>query len=753
MEKIFEIPEIIGNKTAKSKPEKTIAEHTMDLAKEAERLLDYGYIKSTEYKKIHQLLLLACKYHDYGKVGKYFQDRMKTNGKFQSDVEIPHNILSLLFINPDSEEFADEDFYKVAYAVLNHHKYGEERTIIAERREDILNNIEEFNNYIYPDNLKRRKMDQIYEYAENPEVILLKGYLHRCDYSASAGFPVEYPNDFLTDKLIKTMENWRKKSSDAHWNKMQEYVIKNQNKNIILTAQTGMGKTEAGLLWIGDTKGFFILPLRTAINAMYKRIREEILGSDSKIEEQLGLLHSETLEKYDEIENGDIDIFTYRDKTRKLCMPLTISTLDQLFDFVFKYSGYEMKLTTLAYSKIVIDEIQMYSAELLAYLIWGCKMVHDLGGRLMIMTATLAPFIKDLLMQYVFSKKDVVVLSFADEDKIRHNVKVIQEKIRAADICEKFYDNSGIGKSNKILVVCNTVKKAQKIYRDLEDMGIDTNVLHIFHNKFLKKDKKDLEEQILAFGKTYEDNNHKKVMNGTGIWISTSMVEASLDIDFDYLFTELMDLNSFFQRLGRVNRKGIKAVDEYNCFVYTRIDENILQRGECGFVDETMYQLSKEALEKFDGKMSELKKLKMLDETFTTEKVLQCSYMEKVNRTLAFLQYIRVDEFKKEESCLRNIFSYTIIPRNTYDENKQEIETFAEELKKKNDYKSKWNALKKLQGYTLEIEPYYYRKLISRDDIVFKVKGMDEIHILNCEYGKLGFEPERSKTENSGIMW
>ena len=199
-------------------------------------------------------------------------------------------------------------------------------------------------------------MDRIYEYAENPEVILLKGYLHRCDYSASAGFPVEYPNDFLTDKLIKTMENWRKKSSDAHWNKMQEYVIKNQNKNIILTAQTGMGKTEAGLLWIGDTKGFFILPLRTAINAMYKRIREEILGSDSKIEEQLGLLHSETLEKYDEIENGDIDIFTYRDKTRKLCMPLTISTLDQLFDFVFKYSGYEMKLTTLAYSKIVIDE-------------------------------------------------------------------------------------------------------------------------------------------------------------------------------------------------------------------------------------------------------------------------------------------------------------------------------------------------------------------------------------------------------------
>ena len=34
-----------------------------------------------------------------------------------------------------------------------------------------------------------------------------------------------------------------------------------------------MGKTEAGLLWLGNHKGFFILPLRTAINAIYARIK------------------------------------------------------------------------------------------------------------------------------------------------------------------------------------------------------------------------------------------------------------------------------------------------------------------------------------------------------------------------------------------------------------------------------------------------------------------------------------------------
>lgn len=34
------------------------------------------------------------------------------------------------------------------------------------------------------------------------------------------------------------------------------------------------------------------------------------------------------------------------------------------------------------------------------------------------------------------------------------------------------------------------------------------------------------------------------------IWISTQIVEASLDIDYDYLFTELSTADSLFQRMG-----------------------------------------------------------------------------------------------------------------------------------------------------------------------------------------------------------
>ena len=61
------------------------------------------------------------------------------------------------------------------------------------------------------------------------------------------------------------------------------------------------------------------------------------------------------------------------------------------------------------------------------------------------------------------------------------------------------------------------------------------------------------------------------------IWVSTSIVEASLDIDFDYVFTELMDLLSVFQRMGRCNRKGAKAIKEYNSFIYTEKQGNAMK--------------------------------------------------------------------------------------------------------------------------------------------------------------------------------
>ena len=72
---------------------------------------------------------------------------------------------------------------------------------------------------------------------------------------------------------------------------MQKFAKDNTDNNIILIGSTGLGKTEASLLWIGNNKGFYVLPLKTAINAMYRRIKNNFFPDDYN--ENLGLLHGE----------------------------------------------------------------------------------------------------------------------------------------------------------------------------------------------------------------------------------------------------------------------------------------------------------------------------------------------------------------------------------------------------------------------------------------------------------------------------
>lgn len=52
----------------------------------------------------------------------------------------------------------------------------------------------------------------------------------------------------------------------------QEYMKANSDKNVVMIAPTGSGKTEAALLWLNGDKGFYTLPLRVSANAIYERL-------------------------------------------------------------------------------------------------------------------------------------------------------------------------------------------------------------------------------------------------------------------------------------------------------------------------------------------------------------------------------------------------------------------------------------------------------------------------------------------------
>lgn len=745
-----DIKELIEKSFAKSDKE-TIREHTDKLLKRAEELNKYYKID----KEIFELLKIACEYHDYGKVNEEFQKRINDNidgkhTKFDPLIEIPHNFLSIFFLDRACFQ-SDDDYYSVFYAILYHH-YRSDNTIavMLKERKDFL--YEKARCYSDIQLKKRDIIINCNKQACTHKTIMIKGLLHRCDYSASAGTEVEYPNDFLENSMNKLMNTWKKDNPNSEWNDLQKYCMKNSDSNIIITAPTGMGKTEAGLLWNRNSKMFYILPLRTAINSIFNRICKKIL-ENKNIEERLALLHSDNIAYLSkDRDNDNINLFEYRTNARQLALPLTISTPDQIFDFVFKNAGYEMKLATASFSKIIIDEIQAYDSTMLAYIIYGIHLIMDNGGKVAILTATLPEFVKNHLVcekkqngsenedkKYDFKYKD-----FSD-NSIRHNMQVIEDSISVNDILCKYNENIKLNRSNKILVICNTVKKAQEIYDNLKSKSENPELIKLLHAKFTKIDRKKHEDEIMKDGATYNDDgvtfNKKNI-----IWVATQVVEASLDIDFDYLFTELSELSGLFQRFGRVNRKGKKDTTETNCFVYTKIDNGLLQydNSNKGFIDENLYKLSCNALSDYNGTISENDKTKLINETFTSDNMKTSYYERNYNDTYDWLRSLSLDNLDQNavNKKLRNIISYPIIPQSIYEENKEIIDNALNEFNKDFEMsknKDEWWLKKQkskqiITDFTVNVG--YYEgindsKLVS---LMIEIGNNQIVRVLKCNY-------------------
>ncbi|WP_353933495.1 CRISPR-associated helicase Cas3' [Fusobacterium necrophorum] len=627
-----------------AKPNKTIEEHNQDLQCARELLWKLGYIKSQEENKIvHE----AIEHHDLGKKNEYFQRRVlsQKKKKFNPEMEVEHNVLSIYMINP--KNYSKEEYESILYAVLFHHHYSDVVVTIDERKKDIARLLEGFSSYRLPMGFKIANLHTL----KNQKLL---GFLMKCDYAASGNYQIEYPNDFLEEKL----ERWRTSHSGFSWNPLQEFCYEYRMENIIAIADTGMGKTEAALRWIGNDKAFFTLPIRTAINAIYDRVSRDILHYEN-LEERLSLLHSSALEYYAKnLKDHELDIFDYHHRGKHLSLPLTICTADQIFNFVLKYKGYEMKLATLSYSKIVLDEIQMYDPNLLAAIILGMKTILELGGKIGIVTATFPPIVEYLMKKEIpdFSFQKEV---FTSEDKIRHHVLTYEKRMGVDEITELFLKNRALGKSNKILVVCNTIKDAQKLYEHLLEKEELKEALFMLHSRFIKEDRAKKEKEILSFGKTD--------YIGEGIWISTQLVEASLDIDFDYLFTELQDLSSLFQRFGRCNRKGTKSVEEANCFVYLETEEGYLKEKDSsyGFIDKVLHTLSKEALIGYHGQISEKRKMKLVEEYLSYEKLENSSFLDEFEKAIKEYKNV-LNVIKTKLVILQDYEIFKILPSSPF---------------------------------------------------------------------------------------
>ena len=695
---------------AKSNPIETLKEHTKNLLNNLQ--LIKKYYKNTiersvdeEFKEIFwDLLEITSIYHDAGKIYPRFQyevrKRIETEDKefwerFKNMPKIPHNYVSPIFL---SKRYFLEKFGKLAKpsytlvvnAVAYHHERDVNFSLTSDDMRNLLKENETFLlevanaelgitadgfNYAYSKKIPPKRIEESYKYYKT--YIMLKGLLHRLDHSSSAYVKIEIPSKTpLPEKTVYYIKN----VINAQPREFQKECQRLQSKNAVIVASTGMGKTEGALIWSAGDKTFYTLPIRVSLNALFERVYEKMQFKEA------GLLHSTSRDFIDEmVESFEVAFSIYK-TSRQFSRKLIFSTIDQLFPFAFKYKGYEKILATLAYSRIVLDEIQSYSPEILAVILHGLKLLSKFYSKFLIITATLPTFFLEDLQK----TQDLEYREYHHNLK-RHKVEIVEDSIlNVTDYIKEDKD---------ILIIVNTVKRAKEVYSKIKEIYPNVRLLH---SLFIKKDRRQKEQLITKLPKDTK-----------GIWITTQIVEASLDIDFDILYTELSTLDSLFQRMGRCYRKRKFDGKTPNIYIFMEDASGV------GYIyDEEIHRASKNLIKQFNKKViTEKEKTNLINELYKKDNLKNSKYISKYKKAKEVLDTILDYSIEKSQAheVMRDIKNIEIIPEKIFLENQHLFDRFqllTEERK---------IARKKRAENLLATEKIFYRTLREITDLTVSV--------------------------------
>lgn len=735
--------------------QKTLREHLDETVECAERFFEQYGKYFTEKEKA--LIFTACKYHDVGKANLVFQANIsdEVDTKYKNIKQIPHGFLSALTLSLEKlqtkiDDITNDDFKCLVTAVYYHHTRDDEFNADEIRKfsdnyfKDCFNEFSEISDWKtkmvnrgkYLFNIKKNDGVGIDEDLWH-EYMLIKGMLNKFDWTVSSGKIGSEENiDFEKKKLINNID----KRYGKNLRTVQQYMREKADSNVVIIAPTGSGKTEAALYWLNGEKGFYTLPLKVSSNAIYKRIREEYSFKD------VALLHSESLQKYIEESSDEQEKDAEEksakekfEKTKMFSAPLTISTVDQLFLFVYKALGTEIMAATLKYSKVIIDEIQSYEPRIVAALIYGLKTISQMGGKFAIMTATLPPVLLDFMNKYGLIKNETYCFEdFSAENVMqRHMIKLYEQEFNLEEIAEE-------SKTKKVLVICNTVKKAQETYRLLEEY---TDNVYSLHARYIKKHRKMLEKNIMQFSENRES---------IGIWVTTQIVEASLDIDFDILYTEMCTADSLLQRMGRCNRKGRYIPSKPNIKIYKT--ENAKRQvknriNNTGIYYRDLFERSWECMGDYENQLfTEEQKINYINEVYDMEKIVNTEYYKEIEAYLEYFQKLSVNELSKMDGKkkFRMIESVSVMPDKIYNENEDFIEKYQSEIYDRHLGREAKEILKtKLDELTLSVTIYNKYSKEGIEGVIEKtdIHRTDFVYDFDEETGKgIGL----SKTEREG---
>ncbi|MBI3786294.1 MAG: CRISPR-associated helicase Cas3' [Deltaproteobacteria bacterium] len=339
-------------------------------------------------------------------------------------------------------------------------------------------------------------------------------------------------------------------------------------KGLVISAPTGAGKTWAVLmpfiysrvhrLPIAD-RLLYALPLRSLADSLYHTTRDRLreLQLDQKIPIRL-----QTGETSSMPDIGDPLFGEGR---------ITFCTIDQLLS---SYLGIPFSVSprmanvnagALVGSLIVFDEYHLLEPQ--GALRTALLLARHLAGvaRVVWMTATQATTARDLLCKPEYLNATTVTVPPDEVGEMPGQ----RNKQRIWRWFDRPLSASAVADAHSVLppgrrrtlVILNTVKRAQEIYRALKTLMPQCPV-RLLHSRFLSHDRADVE--------AWARQSFKGGAQAEAILVATQVVEAGLDISADHLHTELAPANALVQRAGRCARyEGENGF----VFVYDTIDD------------------------------------------------------------------------------------------------------------------------------------------------------------------------------------